>query len=98
MVMQSRPVELGPTGPQLVSVPGSVFLRGATVSGYHDPVVRKILRYPEARLKEESWPVTATGAHIWPAMANAETNGETENARNVGQLALDQKRGQARKS
>jgi len=30
--------------------------------------------------------VTATGAHVWPAMANAETNGETENARNVGQL------------
>ena len=56
--MQSRTVELGPTGPQLVSVPGSVFLRGATVSGYHDQVVRKILRYPEARLKEESWPVT----------------------------------------
>ena len=23
---------------------------------------------------------------VWPAMANAEANGETENARNVGQL------------
>ena len=30
--------------------------------------------------------VTATGAHIWTAMANAETNGDTENARNHGQL------------
>ena len=28
----------------------------------------------------------AAGAHIWRAMPNAETNGETENARNVGQL------------
>jgi len=35
---------------------------------------------------EKGPPVTATGAHIWPAMANAETNGETENARNVGQM------------
>ena len=35
---------------------------------------------------EKGPPVTAAGAHIWPTMANAETNGETENARNVGQL------------
>ena len=35
---------------------------------------------------EKRSPVTATGAHIWPAMANAETNGETDNARNVGQM------------
>ena len=35
---------------------------------------------------EKRPPVTAAGAHVWPAMANAETNGETENARNVGQL------------
>ena len=34
---------------------------------------------------ENGLPVTATGAHIWPTMANAETNGETENARNHGQ-------------
>jgi hypothetical protein len=33
---------------------------------------------------EKGPPATATGAHIWPAMANVETNGETENARNVG--------------
>ena len=26
-----------------------------------------------------------TGAHAWPAMANAETNGEAENTRNHGQ-------------
>jgi hypothetical protein len=30
---------------------------------------------------EKRPPVTAAGVHIWPAMANAETNGETENAR-----------------
>jgi hypothetical protein len=35
---------------------------------------------------EKPPPVTAKRAYIWPAMANAETNGETENARNVGQL------------
>jgi hypothetical protein len=35
---------------------------------------------------ENGPPVTATGAHTWPAMANAETNGETESAQNVGQL------------
>ena len=35
---------------------------------------------------EKRPPVTAADAHIWPAMASAETNGETENARNVGQL------------
>ena len=35
---------------------------------------------------ENGPPVTATGAHIWPAMENAETNGETGTARNVGQL------------
>ena len=35
---------------------------------------------------ENGPPVTATGAHIWPTMANAETNGETENARNHGQM------------
>jgi hypothetical protein len=35
---------------------------------------------------ENGPPVTATGAHIWPAMANAETNGETQNARNHGQM------------
>jgi len=35
---------------------------------------------------EKRPPVTATGAHIWPAMADAETNGERRNARNVGQL------------
>ncbi len=35
---------------------------------------------------ENGLPVTATDAHTWPTMANAETNGETENARNVGQL------------
>jgi hypothetical protein len=29
---------------------------------------------------EKRPPVTAAGAHIWPAMADAETNGETENA------------------
>jgi hypothetical protein len=28
---------------------------------------------------EKGPPVTATGADTWPAMANAETNGETEN-------------------
>ena len=32
--------------------------------------------------------MTAAGAHIWPAMANAETNGETENAPNVGHLGI----------
>jgi len=30
--------------------------------------------------------VTAAGAHIWPARADAETNGESENPRNAGQL------------
>jgi hypothetical protein len=35
---------------------------------------------------EKRLPVAAAGAHIWRTMANAETNGETENARNVGQL------------
>jgi hypothetical protein len=35
---------------------------------------------------EKRPPVTATSAQVWPAMANAETNGETENAWNVGQL------------
>ena len=35
---------------------------------------------------EKRPPVTAAGARTWPAMANAETNGETENVRNVGQL------------
>ena len=35
---------------------------------------------------EKRPPVTATGAHIWPAKADAETNGERENARNAGQL------------
>ncbi len=35
---------------------------------------------------EKRLPVAAAGAHIWPAMADAETHGETENARNVGQM------------
>ena len=35
---------------------------------------------------EKRPPVTAAGTHIWPAKADAETNGETENARNVGQF------------
>ena len=35
---------------------------------------------------EKGSPVTATGAHIWSAMANAETNGEAETARNQGQM------------
>jgi hypothetical protein len=30
--------------------------------------------------------VTALGAHVWPTMANAETNGEKENPRNPGQM------------
>ena len=30
-------------------------------------------------------PVTATGARIWPARTDAETNGEREKARNDGQ-------------
>ena len=34
---------------------------------------------------EKGPPVTAAGARIRPAMATAETNGETENARNHGQ-------------
>ena len=34
---------------------------------------------------EKGPPVTATGSHIWPAVANAETNGERGKARNVGQ-------------
>jgi hypothetical protein len=34
---------------------------------------------------EKRPPVTATGADFWPAMSNAETNGETQNARNHGQ-------------
>jgi hypothetical protein len=33
---------------------------------------------------EKDGRLTATGAHTWPAMANAETNGETEIARCVG--------------
>ena len=37
---------------------------------------------------EKRPPVTTASAHICPAMANAETNGETENARNVGQLGI----------
>ena len=35
---------------------------------------------------EKGPPVTAAGAHTWPTMQNAETNGETENARNHGQM------------
>jgi hypothetical protein len=35
---------------------------------------------------EKRPPVTAAGAHTWPAMANAETNRDTQNARNVGQM------------
>jgi hypothetical protein len=34
---------------------------------------------------ENGPPVTATGAHIWPTMANAETNGDTGSGRNHGQ-------------
>ena len=37
---------------------------------------------------EKRPPVTAAGAHIWPARANTETNGERENARNADQLGL----------
>jgi len=40
---------------------------------------------------EKRPPVIATDAHIWPAMANTETNGETENPRNVGQLGTWEK-------
>ena len=39
-----------------------------------------------ARDAEKRPSVTVAGAHIWPTMANAETNGEPENAPNVGQL------------
>ena len=35
---------------------------------------------------EKRPPVSGAGAHIWPAKPNVETNGETEDARNVGQL------------
>jgi hypothetical protein len=35
---------------------------------------------------EKRPPVTATGARTWAAMADAETNGEKENARNAGQV------------
>jgi len=35
---------------------------------------------------EKRPPVTAARAHGWPAMANRETNEETQNAPNVGQL------------
>lgn len=35
---------------------------------------------------EKRSPVTATGARTWAAMADKETNGEKENARNAGQV------------
>jgi hypothetical protein len=35
---------------------------------------------------EKRPPVTTACAHIWSTMANAETNGETESARNHGQM------------
>jgi hypothetical protein len=35
---------------------------------------------------EKRPPVTAMGVRTWLAMADAETNGERENARNAGQL------------
>jgi len=35
---------------------------------------------------EKRRPVTTVGACTWPTMANAETNGETDDARNHGQM------------
>ena len=41
---------------------------------------------------EKQPPVGSADAHIWRTMANAETNRETDNARNVGQMALCRRR------